>query len=206
LTEALQFYLIGDFPGEAFCRGCSPKRRERQKRAPTSHSFLECNESDVIDNFWESGRKQEEQANSNNSNNIPDLLKWISDVTIKRRKFRRRYRCSHLLAEAVLSNSLRSARKELALKQEEKRRKAHEFSYQLNIKFSKVEDKDNSQVENFNNNEQEQTDYNRYNFNNGTSFKANEMKVIGSEGEDEQIQACISSLDNFFSELKSIKV
>jgi len=168
-------------------------------KAPPSHTFIESNESDVVDNFWESG-KEKEQTNSNSSNNIPDLLKWISDATIKRRKFRRRYRCSHLLAEAVLSNSLRNARKELALKQEEKRRKAHEFSYQLSIKFSKVEEdshkeESNNNVDNF---------YNSYNYKSETS-PTKEME-IGSEAQDEQVQACISSLDNFFSGLKSIKV
>jgi hypothetical protein len=198
------------------------KRRERQKRAPPSHTFIEANEHDVVDNFWDSGRKKEEvkkqtdssnNSNSNQShNNVPDLLKWISDVTIKRRKFRRRYRCSHLLAEAVLSNTLRNARKDLALKQEEKRRKAHEFSYKLSIKFSKVEEE--SQVQDFNNNEQAQPDYNNsYNHANqeNQTNKLNESSRMGTgrecEGqEDEQIQACMSSLDNFFSELKSIKV
>jgi len=186
-------------------------------KAPPSHAFIESNENDVVDNFWDSGKKKEQEQANNSSHNVPDLLKWISDVTIKRRKFRRRYRCSHLLAEAVLSNTLRNARKDLAIKQEEKRRKAHEFSYRLNIKFSKVQE-DDSNVEQFNNNnEQSQIDYNNNNNNNNsynnyenqTSPKANDCSMDmerGSEGQDEHVQACISSLDNFFSELKSIKV
>jgi len=129
-------------------------------------------------------------------------------VTIKRRKFRRRYRCSHLLAEAVLSNTLRTARKELALKQEEKRKKAHEFSYQLSIKFSNAQE-DNSQVEDkLNNNEQHQVNFNNCdsNYLNQNNLKANEWTSTEERGQDEQVLACISSLDNFFSELKSIKV
>jgi len=177
-------------------------------KAPPSHTFIDIdtNENDVVDNFWDSGKKKkQEQANSNN--NVPDLLKWISDVTIKRRKYRKRYRCSHLLAEAVLSNTLRNARQDLAMKQEEKRRKAHQFSYQLSIKFSKVQDND-SHVENLNNNnEQDKANYISYNnYSNQTSPKANEYSRETNDCQDEHVQACISSLDNFFSELKSIKV
>jgi hypothetical protein len=44
-----------------------------------------------------------------------ELLKWISDVTIKRRSIRRSTHCSNLFAEAILSSALRKAKKELAI-------------------------------------------------------------------------------------------
>lgn len=167
-------------------------------KAPASHSTS-------LADFWDDGptspaeKKENQDYNSNSSANVTDLLNFISNVTIKRRKFRRRSRCSNLLAEATLSSTLRQARHELAVKQEEKRRKAQEFSYQLSIKVTQVNEYE-SQVESRNN---------YYNSQQNTYVSSSpSLQEIETENcrKDEHVQACISSLDNFFSELKSIKV
>ncbi|CAL8134216.1 unnamed protein product [Orchesella dallaii] len=156
-------------------------------KAPPSHAFVD--------------HDDHRQANSDptkKEQNVSDLLKWISDVQIKRRKFRKTTRCSNLLAEAVLSSALRKAKKDLAIKQEEKRRKAQEFSYHLTIQYSKA---------------QEETQYckqeaisinNSKNYYNSSPLSnCNRNESVSS---DADVQACLSSLDTFFSELKSIKV
>lgn len=136
------------------------------------------------------------------NHSVSDLLNWISNVQIKRRKFRKRSRCSNLLAEATLSSTLRQAKIDLHFKQEEKRRKAQEFSYQINmnIQYSQVNSQNNqSETKYFErvNNQISQS----YNLNNNLTENNNQCRK-----QDEHVQACINSLDNFFSELKSIKV
>jgi len=121
--------------------------------------------------------------------NTSSLLKWISDVTIKRRQIRKKSHCSNLLAEATLSNSLKNAKKELARKQEEKRRRLQMYSYQFSIQ---------SQCSPFDNNS-----WSNGSYDNENDFQL-EKNSIKNEG-DEDIKACLSSLDSFFNELKTIK-
>lgn len=106
------------------------------------------------------------------------LMKWIADVTIKRRQIRRKFRCSNLLAEAVLTNSLREAKRELAMKQEEKRRKLQNFNYQLTMTCTQLS-KASSE----------------------TKMEENQSDATG----DVALQNCLSSLDSFFNELNSVK-
>jgi len=108
------------------------------------------------------------------------LLKWIGEVTVKRRNFRRRTRCSNLFAEALLSNTLRKAQAELALKQEEKRMRLQTFynsgktSQVCETKaWSKPLEKGNEQ-------------------NNHSNLH-------------EEVQSHLASLDNFFDKLGSLK-
>lgn len=155
-------------------------------KAPLHHA------TESLADFWGDGVSSDssEKKEKQSTKTVSDLLTWISKVTIKRRKFRRQYRCSNLRAEAVLSNTLRQAKLELAEKQEEKRKKAQEFSYQLNIKLS--------QANSHQDNEMDSSDESSQTFH-----------IVNSDQsckKDEHVQACISSLDNFFSELKAIKV
>ncbi|ODM91985.1 hypothetical protein Ocin01_14697 [Orchesella cincta] len=156
-------------------------------KAPPSHVFVD--HDDHRQANWDPTKKEQ---------NVSDLLKWISDVQIKRRKFRRTTRCSNLLAEAVLSSALRKAKKDLAVKQEEKRRKAQEFSYQLTIQYSKSQEKTQYCKQETNSISNSKSYYNPSPLSN-----CNRNESVSS---DEEVQACLSSLDNFFSELKSIKV
>jgi len=158
-------------------------------KAPPSHAFVD--HDDHRQANWDPTKKEQ---------NVSDLLKWISDVQIKRRKFRRTTRCSNLLAEAVLSSALRKAKKDLAVKQEEKRRKAQEFSYQLTIQYSKAQEETQyCKKEAISNNNNNSKNY----YNPSPLSNCNRNELVSS---DADVQACLSSLDNFFSELKSIKV
>jgi len=106
-----------------------------------------------------------------------DLLKWISQVTDKRKQIRRKTRCSNLLAESVLSNTLRAAKAQLAKKQEEKRKKLKSFTYQLKV---------TSQI---------------------IPRSEREFLCKDSTFElDDQVKSCIASLDSFFNELNRAKV
>jgi hypothetical protein len=127
-----------------------------------------------------------EQSTSN-------LLKWISDVTIKRRQIRRKTHCSNLLAEATLSNALKKAKTELARKQEEKRRRLQMYSYQFTIQCSNLTS-DNDCNFSWKNSYVNENDFQLEK--SSHSFK--------SEGDDD-VKACLSSLDSFFNELKTVK-
>jgi hypothetical protein len=105
-----------------------------------------------------------------------ELLKWISQITIRRKQIRKKTRCSNLLAEAVLSNTIRAAQTELARKQEEKRRKLKSFSYQLKI---------TSQL--------------------CTSSERDFLCKNSSSDLDDPVKSCIASLDSFFNELNQAK-
>lgn len=109
------------------------------------------------------------------------LIKWISEITTKRRQFRRKTHCSNLFVEALLSNTLRNAQTDLALKQEERRRRLQTF-------FSTT-----SQCENI--------DWERENSigEKGTSTRTTRSEL------DEEVQSCLASLDSFFNELDSYK-
>lgn len=148
--------------------------------------------------FWGDGPATSEREQKDEKCKSTELLNWISNVTIKRRSFRRRSRCTNLRAEALLSNTLRQARQELAVKQEEKRRKAVEFSCKISVQFSQVD---------------HQLSY----FEEESSSDSSTVSLMSYEGIDDfvesnqeknsdpHVEACISSLDNFFSELKQIK-
>jgi len=83
--------------------------------------------------------------------------------------------------EALLSNTLRNAQTDLALKQEERRRRLQTF-------FSTT-----SQCENI--------DWERENSigEKGTSTRTTRSEL------DEEVQSCLASLDSFFNELDSYK-
>jgi len=105
-----------------------------------------------------------------------DLLKWISQITDKRRRIRKKTRCSNLFAETVLSNAIKVAKTELAKKQEEKRRKLKSFTYQLKI---------TSQI---------------------CPSSEREFLCKDSSPElDDEVKSCIASLDSFFNELNQVK-
>jgi len=108
------------------------------------------------------------------------LIKWIAEITTKRRQFRRKTHCSNLFVEALLSNTLRNAQTDLALKQEERRRRLQTF-------FSTT-----STCENI--------DWEREN---SIGEKAS-TRTTRSEL-DEEVQSCLASLDSFFNELDSYK-
>jgi len=161
-----------------------------------------------------------------------DLLNWISDVTIKRRQIRKSTRCSNLVAEAVLSSALREAKKELACKQEDRKRKLQRFckrfstpaessdndnctfsnetservtdSNDLNDKCSdsdKSVDMNNSIVSMNVNCYQWTSDHQQNNYN--SCAAASEMD---SQYGADDVDSCLQSLDNFFNDLKSVKV
>jgi hypothetical protein len=109
-------------------------------------------------------------------NTTAGLMKWIADVTIKRRQIRRKYRCTNLLAEAMLTHSLREAKRELALKQEEKRKKLQNFNYQLTMTCTPL-----------------------------NKSEGVEQEGGKASAEDAALQTCLSSLDSFFNELNSVK-
>jgi len=128
-----------------------------------------------------------EQSTSN-------LLKWISDITIKRRQIRRKTHCSNLLAEATLSNALKKAKLELVRKQEEKRRRLQMYSYQFTIQCSKA----NSPFDN--------DSWGDSDCGNENDFQLEKSSNTFYKCEaDEDVKACLSSLDSFFNELKTIK-
>jgi len=124
-------------------------------------------------------RCDEELGGGKDQKTTAGLMKWIADVTIKRRQIRRKFRCSNLLAEAVLTNSLKEAKRELAMKQEEKRRKLQHFNYQLTMTC---------------------TPLSKTNINSSSQDQRN-MDDSG----DAVLQNCLSSLDSFFNELSSVK-
>lgn len=111
------------------------------------------------------------------------LLKRITQATDKRRQFRRKSRCSNLLAEAVLSNAIRLAKVDLARRQEEKRQKLKTFSYRLGITVSNPFHSSDSADEAF-------------------LCKAN----VESRELEDHFKSCIDSLDSFLEGLNQIKV
>jgi len=132
--------------------------------------------------------------------NTTELLKWISDVTIKRRIIRRRTHCSNLLADAILNNSLSKAKKELAAKQEEKRYKARVFADFL------MKNNPNSYSDDFgrdNNSVQEEGDCDpqRLNYN----YSHLERRSDRFLSDEDDVDSCLASIDSFFDELKSVK-
>lgn len=178
-----------------------------------------------------------------------ELLKWISNCTIKRRQIRRSTHCSNLLAEAILSSALRKAKKDLAHKQEEKRRKLRLFclsrsksksqdtadSFFDNEDFELVkcntatqpkeplaesEQSNNFISSNFSENKTESyndssnssyqvtmtvlQDFDRDNSNSSGSDEDDSEMV--TDADDAEVKACLSSLESFFKELKSVKV
>ncbi|CAG7723891.1 unnamed protein product [Allacma fusca] len=114
---------------------------------------------------------QEYEMENGKGHSTAGLMKWIADVTIKRRQMRRKFRCSNLLAEAILTNSLKEAKRELALKQEDKRKKLQNFNYKLTMTIQ------------------------------GASPESEENDAAMNN----TLQNCLSSLDSFFNELKSVK-
>ena len=109
-----------------------------------------------------------------------ELLKWISQITDKRRRIRKKTRCSNLLAETVLSNAIRVAKSELAKKQEEKRRKLKSFTYQLKVTSQICPSSERD-------------------------FLCKESYSSSSPELDDQVKSCIASLDSFFNELNQVK-
>jgi len=109
----------------------------------------------------------------------PGLHKLIANVATKRRQIRRKLKCSNLFVEAVLSNTIRKAELDLALKQEIKRRNLQKFSRQMNIG-------------------------NNYNFKYSSSYDYD--KSSGDENaNDDEIKSCLANIDTFFEELKQVK-
>lgn len=186
--------------------------------------------------FYKSGLPNHinaDQTGEQNTGDTAGLLKWISDVTIKRRQIRRSTRCSNLLAEAILSNALRKAKKDLAHKQEEKRNRIRLFClsrgrssladssessdfelvknpfsqkskpptivansnsgiangkpYQLNVILKDLSSCNNSNVEEVSDSQQDR-------------------KMMTDSEADDEVKSCLSSLESFFKELKSVKV
>lgn len=162
-----------------------------------------------------------------------ELLKWISDVTIKRRQIRRSTHCSNLFAEAVLSSALRKAKRDLAQKQEEKRRKLRLFCISRSkddvdsdielspVKKRRVEIVPNhcqvgeKQESDRSCNEVQVTcvmkDITNYCeepqncFGGSSSNSSSSGSRVDSDSED-TVKACLSSLESFFDQLKSVKV
>jgi len=144
-----------------------------------------------------------------------ELLKWISDVTIKRRSIRRSTHCSNLFAEAILSSALRKAKKELASKQEEKRKKLKLFC------LERISDDEDMESEN-SDSQQQQTEndtdddsqirvtVNSYVYSSSSDKSSKGLESSNSSSSstirDEEVSACLSSLESFFNELKSVKV
>jgi len=106
------------------------------------------------------------------------LLKWIAEVTFKRRQIRRKFHCSNLRAEALLSRTLLIAKDDLASRQEAKRRRLQNFFNSPQISQQKCEffTQDKPLREN-----------------NGVKTSRSEL--------DEEVQSCLASLDSFFEEL-----
>lgn len=198
--------------------------------------------------FYKSGSPSHINTDPTQEQNTAELLKWISDVTIKRRQIRRTTRCSNLFAEAILSSALRKAKKDLAHKQEEKRKKLRLFclsrSKKVDLQNSNLADGEsdfelvkktpiistspincvantNSPVLNNCKNSNIMTDNSnnhlssyqvRYVLNdlsssNNKSTISNDCQETMTDSEaDDEVKACLSSLESFFKELKSIKV
>ncbi|OXA60972.1 hypothetical protein Fcan01_05197 [Folsomia candida] len=176
--------------------------------------------------FYKSGSPSHINTDPTQEQNTAELLKWISDVTIKRRQIRRTTRCSNLFAEAILSSALRKAKKDLAHKQEEKRKKLRLFclsrSKKVDLQNSNLADANtNSPVLNNCKNSNIMTDNSnnhlssyqvRYVLNdlsssNNKSTISNDCQETMTDSEaDDEVKACLSSLESFFKELKSIKV
>jgi hypothetical protein len=154
-----------------------------------------------------------------------DLLNWISDVTIKRRQIRKTTRCSNLVAEAILSSALRKAKKELAVKQEERMKKIKRFCRQFDATDSSeiVQNqydsfsKSNANADHYHNNKCTSTTDNsllvsNVNSNNTwavvdsdqNSLKYSCAAEYGKENQ-EDIDSCLVSLEAFFNDLKSVK-
>jgi len=167
--------------------------------------------------FYKSGSPSHVRDDpSTREQSTAELLKWISDVTIKRRSIRRSTHCSNLFAEAILSSALRKAKKELASKQEEKRKKLQLFC------LERIDDDDDMESCISNNDSQKKTDENEsddddsqvrvtinsYVYSDKSSTKGHEKSSNSNSSSirDEEVSACLSSLESFFNELKSVKV
>lgn len=178
--------------------------------------------------FYKSGLPSRINADPTGEQNTGDtagLLKWISDCTIKRRQIRRQTRCSNLLAEAVLSSALSKAKKDLAHKQEEKRNKIRLFCLSRSKKAG-IDPSDSSDFElvknsaansnsNISNSKPYQLSYilkdlsstnNSRNEKENVSESQRDAKIITDSEADDEVTACLSSLESFFKELKSVKV
>jgi len=120
-----------------------------------------------------------------------NLLKWISQLTDKRRQFRKKYRCSNLLAETVLSNALKTVKRDLNKKQEEKRHKLKQFSYQLTVHTTPLA---SPPAGIYKSNEPASRD-----------FLCKEPSPCAAEIDD-AVKSSIQSLDKFFNGLSQVKV
>jgi len=141
-----------------------------------------------------------------------ELLKWISDVTIKRRSIRRSTHCSNLFAEAILSSALRKAKRDLASKQEEKRKKLKLFCLERvnDVEFERMEEEDSnsndSQTDDSENDDQIRVTVNSYVYSDKSKSSESSNSNDSDRTRDEEVSACLSSLESFFNELKSVKV
>jgi len=157
--------------------------------------------------FYKSGSPSHVRPDpTSSSTSTAELLKWISDVTIKRRSIRRSTHCSNLFAEAILSSALRKAKKDLASKQEEKRRKLRLFCSE---RFDEIEEgiMEASQTEeNEDNEDQISVTVNSYVYSSDKSRENDNESSKSNSSRDEEVSACLSSLESFFNELKSVKV
>jgi len=117
----------------------------------------------------------------------PGLHKLIASVSFKRRQIRRRLKCSNLFVEAVLSNTIRKAEQDLAMKQEMKRRNLQKFRKQLRL----------------------EADFNEMSYT--SNSKSNYYDITCNENDkdsewDEEIKDCLANIDQFFEDLKQVKV
>jgi len=160
-----------------------------------------------------------------------ELLNWISAVTIKRRVIRRATHCSNLVAEAILSSALRKAKKELAQKQEEKRRKIKLFCLGRSQATQNDDDSDFELVKNpsppcakteakpehktsykvsyvlteLNDNSSESV-CDAPSYLSAASYSNGYDNMHSSScGDDAEVDACLSGLDAFFQQLKSVQ-
>jgi hypothetical protein len=150
-------------------------------RAPDSTAVLKSGSENFLHGTKDkliSKSKQSTEATSK-------LLKWITEITLKRRQYRRKSHCSNLFVEALLSNTLRNAQSELALKREEKKLRLQKF-YSENLVNS-------TKSENVNVNWEKPLP-------GGETFTRTARSEL-----NEEVQSCLASLDSFFNELDSCK-
>jgi len=141
----------------------------------------------VIPNYFQDhqGRNSESEGwITQEKLDTPGLHKLIASVSFKRRQIRRRLKCSNLFVEAVLSNTIRKAERDLALKQEIKRRNLQKFQDQLKLGLC-------SNVSS------------SYNSNHSFYNESNDNEK--EDDWDEELKECLANIDQFFDDLKQVK-
>jgi len=118
----------------------------------------------------------QQRFEENLDTSTPGLHKLIASVTTKRRQIRRKLKCSNLFVEAVLSNTIRRAELDLAMKQEIKRRNLQKFSNQNNLGSWKYP-----------------SNYNYENSSKNVEY-------------DEEVKSCLINIDTFFNDLNQVKL